>query len=487
MATATEAKGRQVICWVDQKRQDVVPLLPILVLDFNIFFTRKPKENLGSEGIADCVKGIIASTDSLNALYKHGFAIVLACNKIGHALIDMTKSNWKLRAAFANFTMILSVQDPINIIHQTFGIGNDQIVVLTRDRDFCVAAVSHNVLTWKRKIHFGDFLWGISRWRRLKSTNRVLIGSIFPLLRRSMLALSPLKKNRFSDFQPVYYPILLKDVKTLKSIKVLIFYRPNPTPHSQIVLRTCEDGHSYYAVDCRSPTICPLCVKKMINLSKKFYFTFSEVKQMWNSRSSENEIRWFITCSKGHSVFFTFKNFIDSKEACCNICTKIKKEEEEEEQVKERKRKQDEREEQEQQWKRDWGKQRERRQFEDFFRNYFSSGGFSRFSSSSSFSANYTPRPIISTPTFFTNTAEPSDGDRKASIDWLLRYKNNPEISLCLTTTPAKDGACQNKEVITKHYRRIALLVHPDKNKLVGATEAFKILVSSNDSLMKDL
>lgn len=33
-----------------------------------------------------------------------------------------------------------------------------------------------------------------------------------------------------------------------------------------------------------------------------------------------------------------------------------------------------------------------------------------------------------------------------------------------------------SQELIRKHYKKIAVLVHPDKNKQPGAEEAFKIL-----------
>lgn len=33
-----------------------------------------------------------------------------------------------------------------------------------------------------------------------------------------------------------------------------------------------------------------------------------------------------------------------------------------------------------------------------------------------------------------------------------------------------------SQEQIRKHYKKIAVLVHPDKNKQAGAEEAFKIL-----------
>lgn len=36
-----------------------------------------------------------------------------------------------------------------------------------------------------------------------------------------------------------------------------------------------------------------------------------------------------------------------------------------------------------------------------------------------------------------------------------------------------------SQEQIRKHYKKIAVLVHPDKNKQAGAEEAFKILQRS--------
>lgn len=37
-------------------------------------------------------------------------------------------------------------------------------------------------------------------------------------------------------------------------------------------------------------------------------------------------------------------------------------------------------------------------------------------------------------------------------------------------------AADSQQEVIRKHYKKIAVLVHPDKNKQPGAEEAFKVL-----------
>jgi DnaJ homolog subfamily C member 14 len=36
-----------------------------------------------------------------------------------------------------------------------------------------------------------------------------------------------------------------------------------------------------------------------------------------------------------------------------------------------------------------------------------------------------------------------------------------------------------SQEQIRKHYKKIAVLVHPDKNKQPGAEEAFKVLQRS--------
>jgi len=40
-------------------------------------------------------------------------------------------------------------------------------------------------------------------------------------------------------------------------------------------------------------------------------------------------------------------------------------------------------------------------------------------------------------------------------------------------------GPSCSQEQIRKHYKKIAVLVHPDKNKMAGAEEAFKVLQRS--------
>ena len=57
----------------------------------------------------------------------------------------------------------------------------------------------------------------------------------------------------------------------------------------------------------------------------------------------------------------------------------------------------------------------------------------------------------------------------------MLRYANDDYYFFSIL------GVSPNcsQEQIRKHYKKIAVLVHPDKNKQAGAEEAFKVLQRS--------
>ena len=67
------------------------------------------------------------------------------------------------------------------------------------------------------------------------------------------------------------------------------------------------------------------------------------------------------------------------------------------------------------------------------------------------------------------------------------KIRGKQHVALCLTTLPSPISndvgvgvGNLKKSLVKKHYHRFALLVHPDKNKFEGSTEAFKILNNLN-------
>jgi hypothetical protein len=88
-----------------------------------------------------------------------------------------------------------------------------------------------------------------------------------------------------------------------------------------------------------------------------------------------------------------------------------------------------------------------------------------------------------------------TDDERRSAIQMLLKYNNTtPSVitsSACLClhipTTASQQGSGMSwpsRAIITKHYRRMALLVHPDKTRLDRAADAFKILSTSHQHLI---
>lgn len=71
-------------------------------------------------------------------------------------------------------------------------------------------------------------------------------------------------------------------------------------------------------------------------------------------------------------------------------------------------------------------------------------------------------------PDFYENGRLPQTGDE--AIYSLLNCKGKDAYSILGVTTES------SQEQIRKHYKKIAMLVHPDKNKQPGAEEAFKVL-----------
>lgn len=77
-------------------------------------------------------------------------------------------------------------------------------------------------------------------------------------------------------------------------------------------------------------------------------------------------------------------------------------------------------------------------------------------------------KPPEPTPEFYKNGRLPQTGDE--AMYSLLNCKGKDAYSIL-----GVQADC-SQEQIRKHYKKIAVLVHPDKNKQAGAEEAFKIL-----------
>lgn len=61
------------------------------------------------------------------------------------------------------------------------------------------------------------------------------------------------------------------------------------------------------------------------------------------------------------------------------------------------------------------------------------------------------------------------------------QHKSRPACCLCLDKSE-----CEKAEVRTKHFRRLALLIHPDKAKNIpGSSDAFVILNEAYQTLQK--
>ncbi|XP_074656441.1 dnaJ homolog subfamily C member 27-like [Tubulanus polymorphus] len=71
-------------------------------------------------------------------------------------------------------------------------------------------------------------------------------------------------------------------------------------------------------------------------------------------------------------------------------------------------------------------------------------------------------------------------GYTKEQVDAIQRLKNSKDNYERLGLFP---GA--SKEEVNKSYRKLAVLLHPDKNVAPGSEEAFKLLVAARTSLLK--
>lgn len=58
-------------------------------------------------------------------------------------------------------------------------------------------------------------------------------------------------------------------------------------------------------------------------------------------------------------------------------------------------------------------------------------------------------------------------------------------LSLCLTFVPPADSVF--REEVNKAYRKLAVLLHPDKCVAPGSEDAFKAVVNARTSLLKNI
>lgn len=58
-------------------------------------------------------------------------------------------------------------------------------------------------------------------------------------------------------------------------------------------------------------------------------------------------------------------------------------------------------------------------------------------------------------------------------------------LSLCLTFVPLADSVF--REEVNKAYRKLAVLLHPDKCVAPGSEDAFKAVVNARTSLLKNI
>lgn len=255
---------------------------------------------------------------------------------------------------------------------------------------------------------------------------------------------------------------------------------------------TCSQGHEFW-LNFDEKNACDKCDEEIIkvkscllNSSKVESFSIKYISNI-HTDSTSQRVWEIIFAGCGHPIrkeytYFEQTNFKTFDEKC----QKCQKEEDE------RKKQKDGRRQQQQQWQSNFNyfnffhQPSDGNSFNDyFFQNQY--GGYGDSSSHSSshsfndrFSSSYSTE--IKVPTFFTReTTDITEKDRSDAIQMLLTHKKNPRQCLCLTSEQAN-----NKSNVSKHYKIMAMLVHPDKNKgNKNSTEAFKILISSYEILYK--
>lgn len=88
--------------------------------------------------------------------------------------------------------------------------------------------------------------------------------------------------------------------------------------------------------------------------------------------------------------------------------------------------------------------------------------------------------PYTQPPFYVRDTAAISHADRQAAVAMLRECRGRHGECLCLPVADRK-----KRGAITQHYRRMALIVHPDKaHDIEGAEDAFKILVNAQSALI---
>jgi len=92
--------------------------------------------------------------------------------------------------------------------------------------------------------------------------------------------------------------------------------------------------------------------------------------------------------------------------------------------------------------------------------------------------------PTVTLPRFFLEEKTThSMQERKEAIKFVMQNKSSALRVLCL------DSQVSSRAIVTKHFKKLALLVHPDKNSEQNseATEAFAILRQAFDTVNRQV
>jgi hypothetical protein len=393
-----------------------------------------------------------------------------------------------------------------------------------------------NILSPMSGFVFSSILWGISRWRKLNNENRQLIGSIYRQLSSNLISkLNETKEtNETNEFIPPCrtYISLSNSDKVTKKIAQTYIWLNNFLDYDKITKKRCDQKHTIVTLATNSSEnkfstqLCPICaisIKNLLSSDKSNrVMKFIDGNISWDMKDDVVKHFWEFECLRfGHKVkydtntiktYFS-KNLSKSSNLVCRKCVeddekkdahkkeaaveelrqkmeqdkvyqemerkrreriRAKKQKEEEEAKKKNTKYGDQKNPFEQ--KNPFGKNRN---FEDFLRNE----GFKFFDNLYGANQYCKPNGEIKTPSFFSSVVISLE-DKKNSIEWLTKYRDDEKVALCLTTVPLVPGQL-DKSILAKHYRRFALLVHPDKNHLDKSTEAFKILTSIYESLLQ--
>lgn len=497
--------------WLNKKKQDIVPLLPVFVLHADLFLP-----NAGAKTPNDYFHSMIFLADSLIALNQFGFRIVLllpswlSVEKFYTSIQENSKKK-ELFRMLCTVNMIVSHkngEDTIKIVCNAFKVAKEQLIVLTR-RSQCIIpskGLIHCTVSWKNNFKSADFLWGLGRWRKLHLEYRNLIGAIYrPLSRQIIGYRNPIPFLPANVFQNI--PLFHKVNTNLDHVWV-----SSRCKSIHLEKFTCEFSKEhpiyYYVADADADADvdghfpCPLCKDNLYNYALQHGYTILGTRDVYVMKDASSRKMYNICCPSGHSSLQPLGCMgAHAHTILCPTCRKIKKEEDEARQKKmdevkkqeadERKRQEIRRKKIEDEVKKQAAEERKRQDEErqrfkrDFRNNFFKNGGYyGNFFNFDNLNNDYgfQEEKKVATPQFFIDTAlvnfTATLQDFKNAIDWMFLYKKSPNICLCLNNVLQVD-----KKLVAKHYRRLAMLVHPDKNKITKSTDAFKILLSAYNDI----